>query len=489
MTMKRTSLCVIGISSFLLGTPLSAAMADDMATKAPPPAAAKPSSPAPCGSPTDFVTTACPLSWFGITVYGTIDTGGSWQTHSVPFNGRSSFGVDYLISKNGNRSLWLPAPNALSQSHIGITGSEPIGSDWSFIFDVQADFDPYSLQLANGSHSVAQNAGVPLTNQNSYGDSSRQGQFYNGMGYAGVSSPTYGTLTVFRQYALTNDAIAAYDPMAGSYAFSVLGFSGVTCGVGNTEDCRYTTSAKYRINLGQFRVGALWQFGSYDQNNAADGAYQVQFGGDITGFANGTLSLDAIGSVVRDAISIGLSGNPTVGGVPVPPFLPQTLTATISDDSSLMLLGKYANGPLKLYAGYEWIRYAPPSDKRGPFTDIGGDFVTAVNTTAFDFHHKILQVSWAGVSYAVTEDVNVIGAYYHYDQNSFGGGASSGCSTLAFTTCSGTLNAVSAAVDWHFAAKFDAYAGLMYSWVTGGQASGFLKYNNIDPTVGLRFRF
>jgi predicted porin len=302
--MKRTSLSTIGISAFLLAAPLNAAMADDMTTKAPPPAVAQPSSPVSCSSLWDFVATSCPLTWSGITVYGTLDTGVSWQSHSAPFNGRSSFGVNYLISKNSHRSLWLPAPNAMSQSNIGIRGSEPLGSDWSFIFRLQADFDPYSLQLANGSHSVAQNAGVPLPDQNSYGDSSRQGQFYNGMGYVGVSSPTYGTLTAFRQYSLTNDAIGAYDPMAGSYAFSVIGFSGVTCGVSDTEDCRYTTSLKYRVNIGQFRIGALWQFGGYDEGNAANGAYQLQVGGDIPGLADGTLSLDAIGSFVRDAVSI-----------------------------------------------------------------------------------------------------------------------------------------------------------------------------------------
>jgi hypothetical protein len=39
------------------------------------------------------------------------------------------------------------------------------------------------------------------------------------------------------------------------------------------------------------------------------------------------------------------------------------------------------------------------------------------------------------------------------------------------------------------AKKFDAYAGLMYSRVTNGLASGFLFRNTVDPTAGLRFRF
>jgi hypothetical protein len=79
------------------------------------------------------------------------------------------------------------------------------------------------------------------------------------------------------------------------------------------------------------------------------------------------------------------------------------------------------------------------------------------------------------------------GGYYHYDQNNFGAGAS--CNTAAKATCSGTFDAVSFAVDWRFAAKFDAYAGLMFSQVNNGLANVYLNRNTIDPTVALRFRF
>jgi hypothetical protein len=131
--------------------------------------------------------------------------------------------------------------------------------------------------------------------------------------------------------------------MGASYAFSPIGWQGITCGVGNTEDCRFSTSVKYRVNIGQFRVAALWQFGGYELNNAATGAYQLQVGGDITNLAGGTLSLDAIGSYVQNAVSIGLAGST------LPAVLPQVLTATLSDNSSVMLVGKYSNGPLKLF--------------------------------------------------------------------------------------------------------------------------------------------
>jgi hypothetical protein len=60
---------------------------------------------------------------------------------------------------------------------------------------------------------------------------------------------------------------------------------------------------------------------------------------------------------------------------------------------------------------------------------------------------------------------------------------------LLAATCSGTFDAVSFAVDWRFAAKFDAFAGLMFSQVNNGLANGYLNRSTIDPTVGLRFQF
>ena len=470
-----------------------ASAGDLMVTKAPPAAAAT-APPAACTSFEDFISTTCPLTWNGITLYGTIDGGVTWQSHGTPFNGTSVVGEEYLLQKNSNRALWGLAPNGLSQSNIGIKGNEPFAPGWAFIFDLEAGFDPYSLQLANGPGAVAQNAGVPLTLQNSNADSSRAGQFYNSVGYLGVSSPTYGTLTVFRQNALTMDGVLAYDPMGGSYAFSPIGWQGITCGVGDTEDCRFSTAVKYRVDIGQFRVAALWQFGGYSLNNAATGSYQFQVGGDITNLAGGTLSLDAIGSYVQNAVAVTLAGNT------LPAVLPQVLTATLSDDTSVMLLARYTHGPLKLFAGYEYIQYAPPSNPFAAgtgFNDISGNFVCAgcaainntnINNTAFSAGDKPLNIFWTGVKYSVTPNLDLIGAYYHYFQPTYGAFVNCAVAVPA-ATCHGTFDAVSFAVDWQFAKKFDAYAGFMYSQVNGGLANGYLNHNTIDPTVGLRFRF
>ena len=76
------------------------ASADDiMVTKAVPAVTTAPSQPGTCTSLEGFVVTACPLTWNGITLYGTIDAGVSWRSHGAPFNGTSAVGVDYLIQK------------------------------------------------------------------------------------------------------------------------------------------------------------------------------------------------------------------------------------------------------------------------------------------------------------------------------------------------------------------------------------------------------
>jgi predicted porin len=253
------------------------------------------------------------------------------------------------------------------------------------------------------------------------------------------------------------------------------------------------------------RAAALWQFGGYAQNNASNGAYQFQIGADIPTSGKGALSFDAIYSYVRDAVSLALGpGSTDANGVPIPPFLPQALTATISDNYAVLLLAKYSIQRLKLYAGYEHITYMAPSDPQTAFTDIAGSLVcencTAINNTnivntAFGrdgFGNKIFQVMWTGVRYSLTEKLDVIAAYYHYTQSSYYGTPAAGplpCAGMEHAQCAGTFNAISGVVDWQFAPKWDLYAGLMYTKVNGGLANGFLQRDNLDPTVGLRFRF
>jgi predicted porin len=146
----------------------------------------------------DFIETDCQLTWYGITLYGTIDAGFTYQTHGAPFDPRSPPGSAYIVQRYSRSARWDLAPNGLQNSSIGIKGTERIGGDTSVVFALDAGFDPYSFKLSSGPGSAAHNAGVPQDQQTSWADSSRAGQWYNGNGYVGLSSPSYGTLTVFR---------------------------------------------------------------------------------------------------------------------------------------------------------------------------------------------------------------------------------------------------------------------------------------------------
>jgi predicted porin len=85
--------------------------------------------------------------------------------------------------------------------------------------------------------------------------------------------------------------------------------------------------------------------------------------------------------------------------------------------------------------------------------------------------------------------LDLTAAYYGYQQNAYGTGKPAGCSTSAHSTCSGRFEAFSFDADYRFNKHFDAYLGAMYSGVHDGAASGYLYSTNINPTIGVRYKF
>ena len=80
-------------------------------------------------------------------------------------------------------------------------------------------------------------------------------------------------------------------------------------------------------------------------------------------------------------------------------------------------------------------------------------------------------------------------AYYGIKQNSYATGANAGCTTDNAGNCRGTENVYSLAGVLHMSKRFDGYAGVMYSQVSGGLSSGFLNTSTVVPTIGVRFKF
>jgi predicted porin len=110
---------------------------------------------------------------------------------------------------------------------------------------------------------------------------------------------------------------------------------------------------------------------------------------------------------------------------------------------------------------------------------------------------KIVQIWWTGLKYADDSQTDITLSWYHQQQNDFR--LPSTCSPEAGfrASCAGHLNEVSLYADHHFTKRFDAYAGIAYSNVSGGLAIAIphgpgVPYNynnNLAPTVGARFTF
>jgi predicted porin len=473
--------------------------------------------PTSCTSILDFFTTACQVAAYGVRFYGTVDVGFGYQTNSAPIDKYA--GTNYFLGKPNQGAKFTLAPNALSPSNIGFQIKEGIGGGWSFVGQVEAGFQPFSMDLLNGVHSQFYEVGRPISQQTAIGDSNSQGQFYNDLGFAGFSHDTWGTLTFMRQNNLLQDQAIAYDPMGMGASVSPLGFFGTYAGGGDTQNRRDTTAIKYRVNLANWHFGAYGQVGGYDEGNASRGAYSGNIGADFN-VGPGVFSADVTGVYRKDAVSLGsqLVGTVDANGYPTNVNsgfaangnYSQFMQATISNNTTVMATAKYSVDRLKLYAGYEWIQFQNPSDSVSSFTDIAGDYLCAgcqikpgtkgagqlfngtnISNTAYNVA-QIRQLAWFGGRYSVTDSLDVAAAYYHIWQNNYASGANvalCAASNTGASSCAGTIDAVSALVDWKFAPKWDTYLATLYSRNTGGLDSGYLARDSWATTAGLRFRW
>jgi predicted porin len=317
------------------------------------------------------------------------------------------------------------------------------------------------------------NNGRPANNRVTGADSSRAGQPFQGAAYAGISSLIWGTLTFGHQNSLMADDLLKYDPQLQANAFSPIAFSGVSGGLGDTEDKALDSTLKYTLNYGPARFAVLYQFGS--RGVVPEGSESVDVGFDYSG-----LSVDALWGKVRGAVAAA-SLNAVQNAA-----APGTLAGTISDNTAYSLLASYTMKPLKFYVGYEHIKYENPQDPLPVNTvTIGGYVLSVVNNTAFTIN-KVLDYSWGGVRYSVTNKLDVTGAYYHFKQNSY---AANHCANTSSPTCSGTFHDASLVADYRWTRRFDTYAGVNYSSGSDGLASGFLFNTAWAPMIGARFSF
>jgi predicted porin len=495
------------------------------------------STPDACASGHEFATTDCTLTWHGITVYGAYDVGVGWVSHGLPENGYNYEG-ESLVNRNGYQHRFVVAPNNLQQTGLGIRGKEEFLHGWSVVFNASTGINPQSGLLANASATDTINNGLPRASYSMAIDGARAGQPFNDEYYAGISSTHFGTLTFGRQRALGTDAMLLYDPAGGAYAFSYIGYNGTMAGGGDTEDSRWDDAVKYRLAYGPVHFGAMYKFadgsaGCYSASatwtaatctpqSAHNNAYGFDLGGSFgrtSGRDQGKFSADAVFQHYNQAISVlnpllgpqsltqpyqsttdSINTNPINGGPGLGPNLidpTNTVYGIVTDNNAIMVAAKYAWDPFKFFAGYEYIWQNNPANPLGiGASDQGGYYMSGVEDNNLD-SEKLVQIWWTGANYTYRSKTDFTFAWYQQRQNDFRLPPACSPSAGFRSACAGTLNEGSLYADHHFTKRFDAFAGIAYSWVSGGLAIAiphgpgvpYNSNNNFAPTVGARFTF
>jgi predicted porin len=483
----------------------------------------QPSTTDACASGHEFAASDCALTWHGITFYGAYDVGVGWVSHGLP-QSATNYEGESLVNRNANGSRFLIEPNNLQQTGLGIRGKEEFLRGWSVVFNASTGVNPQSGQLANAGATNTVNNGLPRGSYSEAIDGARAGQPFNDEFYGGVSSTVFGTLTFGRQRSLGTDAMLLYDPAGGSYAFSYIGYNGTMAGGGDTEDTRWDDALKYRVNFGPAHFGAMYKFvdgtgGCYSGSatwTAAtctpekphNNAYGFDLGGNF-----GRFSADVVYQHYNQAISVlnpllgpqslSASYQSTTDSINTNQISGANLIATtntvygiVTDNSAIMAAAKYTWDAFKIFAGYEYIRQANPSNPLGVGAlDQGAYYLSGVEDNNLD-SPKHVQIWWTGAKYTHRK-TDITLSWYHQQQNDFR--IPSTCSVAAGfrSSCAGDLDEVSLYLDHHFTKRFDAFAGFAYSWVSGGLAIAIphgpgVPYNydsNLAPTVGGRFTF
>lgn len=482
-----------------------------------------------CASGREFATTDCALTWHGITVYGAYDVGVGWVSHGLPENGYNYEGAS-LVNRNGFQHRFVVAPNNLQQTGLGVRGKEEFLPGWSIVFNASTGINPQSGLLANASATQTINNGLPRSSYSYAIDGARAGQPFNDEIYVGISSTQFGTLTFGRQRSLGTDAMLLYDPAGGAYAFSYIGYNGTMAGGGDTENSRWDDAVKYRIAYGPVHFGAMYKFadgsaGCYSPikgwtatsctpESAHNNAYGFDLGGN-----HGKFSADFVFQHYNQAISVlnpllgpqspaepfqsttdSINTNPINGGAGLGPNLidpNNTVYGIVTDNNAAMVAAKYMWDPFKFFAGYEYIWQNNPKNPLGVgASDQGGYIMSGVEDNNLD-SEKLVQIWWTGAKYTYRSKTDFTFAWYQQRQNDFR--QPPACSPAAGfrASCAGTLNEGSFYVDHHFTKRLDGFAGIAYSYVTGGLAIAiphgpgvpYRSNNNFAPTTGVRFAF
>src|SRR2546426_2923332 len=102
-----------------------------------------------------------PLTWNGLTLYGTVDIGESYQSHGRPQNDYYSAGAYTFPNKASTDSSSQLSHNGMSQSVLGLRGIREFADGWSGLFKMETAINPVTFRVTDNQKGLTQNNGKP----------------------------------------------------------------------------------------------------------------------------------------------------------------------------------------------------------------------------------------------------------------------------------------------------------------------------------------
>jgi predicted porin len=348
---------------------------------------------------------------------------------SVTLYGVADVSLRYLTNANANNDNKLYMTNgAITNSRIGLKGSEDLGGGLSAIFRLET-----GVELENGQ----------------YSDSSRE---FNRAAYVGLSSTQYGTVTLGRQKTPLFDMLGdTYDPLTvGNYFENA--WLPVALGAGLYAD----NAVKYNGTFGGLSVGAMYSFGTNFTSTGANG-----FSGQVPGHMGA-------GNMY------GFTASYTVGPLGVGGGYQQNSDNSSNKQKIWNANIVYTIGQAKLYLGYLHS------------TDDTGFVDSTLSQRNLVAGVDILKGSgrrddgpFAGITYQLTPALMLTGAFYydHMKNAATGGGA----------TGSGNRYTGVALAEYALSKRTEVYGTVDFNKVTGaGDVELPGRSNQTGVSIGLR---
>jgi predicted porin len=345
-----------------------------------------------------------------VTLYGIIDEAVRFDTHQ---------------NKSGGKLFTMGSGGEIQGSRWGLQGTENLGGGLAAIFQLEGGFTP--------------NTGV--TQQSTPSGAAR---LFGRTALVGLSSTSYGTLTMGRQYTLVHEMGWTHDIYAFANYTATLGFQGAGLTGGGRLDntVRYTSPT-----LAGFTLKSAYTFGG-----VAGSVHQNSSPAISLSYDHGPLSIGAAYQVVNN-----------IGGLtPATTAYGSTYFGVTIPDSSQKIFtagATYKFGAAKVFGSYIYSHVYPADYRNDSFSTAVQYYITPSLVLDLPFY---------------------IDFVHHAGQ-------------------SGTRITGGPTLDYFLSKRTDVYVGVDYNhltgaWTTLAAASGsnqpFYGYNSLfEASIGLRHKF